>query len=123
MALLAAIKSAASGLLQPVAEIIDNVHTSHEEKVLAIAEYLKHTASHTQAASDVIVAEASSDSWLAASWRPIMMLSFLGLVYADSFGWLPNPLAPQAWTLLQIGLGGYVGGRTIEKSVKLIRGT
>ena len=38
-----------------------------------------------------------------------------GLVICDSFGWLANPLAPQAWTLLQIGLGGYVVGRSAEK--------
>ena len=122
MPLLSTIKAAAAGLLTPIAKIVDDTHTSAEEKILAIAEYLKQSAALTKSASDVIVAEASSDSWLAASWRPIMMLSFLGLVYADSFGVLPSPLAPEAWTLLQIGLGGYVGGRTIEKSVKAIRG-
>jgi len=46
------------------------------------------------------------------------MLVFLGLVVADSFGWLPNPLPPQAWTLLQIGLGGYVVGRSVEKGIQ-----
>jgi hypothetical protein len=43
------------------------------------------------------------------------MLTFLALVVFDSFGWLPNPLANEAWTLLQIGLGGYVAGRSAEK--------
>ncbi len=45
------------------------------------------------------------------------MLTFLGLVLADSFGILANPLAPQAWTLLQLGIGGYVVGRSVEKVV------
>jgi len=36
-------------------------------------------------------------------------------VVCDSFGWLHSPLAPQAWSLLQIGLGGYVVGRSVEK--------
>jgi hypothetical protein len=43
------------------------------------------------------------------------MLTFLVLVVFDSFGWLPSKLAPQAWILLQIGLGGYVAGRSAEK--------
>jgi len=63
----------------------------------------------------IIVAEASGESWLQTSWRPITMLTFLALVVCDSFGWLVNPLADQAWLLLQIGLGGYVTGRSLEK--------
>ena len=43
------------------------------------------------------------------------MLSFLGLVVADAFGLLAFRLADQAWLLLQIGLGGYVVGRSVEK--------
>jgi len=65
--------------------------------------------------SSIIIAEAQGNSWMQRSWRPITMLTFLALVVADSFGWLPNPLAKEAWTLLQIGLGGYVTGRSLEK--------
>jgi hypothetical protein len=46
------------------------------------------------------------------------MLTFLVLVVFDSFGWLANPLAPAAWLLLQIGVGGYVGSRGVEKPIK-----
>lgn len=67
-----------------------------------------------------IVAEANSNSFLARTWRPITMLVFLALVVCDSFGWLPNKLAPQAWTLLQIGLGGYAIGRSVEKAAPAI---
>jgi hypothetical protein len=45
------------------------------------------------------------------------MLVFLGLVVCDQFGLLTFRLAEQAWTLLQIGLGGYVVGRSVEKIV------
>ena len=41
----------------------------------------------------------------------------VNLVVCDSFGWLANPLASEAWTLLQIGLGGYVTSRGVEKVV------
>ncbi len=63
----------------------------------------------------IITAEAQGQSVLQRTWRPITMLTFLVLVVCDSFGWLANPLADQAWTLLQIGLGGYVTGRSLEK--------
>jgi len=43
------------------------------------------------------------------------MLTFLVLVVLDSFGVLASPLADEAWTLLQIGLGGYITGRSLEK--------
>lgn len=49
------------------------------------------------------------------------MLTFLILVVLDSFGILTNRLAPEAWLLLQIGLGGYVAGRSIEKVMPSIQ--
>ena len=67
------------------------------------------------AKANLIAAEAQGASWLQRNWRPITMLSFLGLVVADAFGLLAFRLADQAWLLLQIGLGGYVVGRSVEK--------
>jgi len=55
------------------------------------------------------------------NWRPITMLTFLVLVVCDSFGLLKFRLSNEAWTLLQIGLGGYVIGRTGEKIVDKIQ--
>ncbi len=65
--------------------------------------------------ADIITAEATGSSWIQKSWRPITMLTFLVLVVLDSFGVLASPLADEAWTLLQIGLGGYITGRSLEK--------
>ena len=63
----------------------------------------------------IIAAEASSEHWITSAWRPITMLTFLVLVVLDSFGLLAFRLSGEAWTLLQIGLGGYVVGRSAEK--------
>jgi hypothetical protein len=49
------------------------------------------------------------------------MLCFCGLAVGDALGLLPNPLAPEAWLLLQVGLGGYVVSRSGEKIVKTIK--
>lgn len=68
----------------------------------------------------VLAAEASSDSWLTSSWRPILMLVFTSIVAYDYLiapllgrSMLPPP--PDLWELLKIGIGGYVTGRSIEK--------
>ena len=45
------------------------------------------------------------------------MLTFLGLVVLDQTGMLAFRLAEEAWYLLQLGLGGYVVGRSVEKVV------
>ena len=70
--------------------------------------------------SQVIIAEAQGN-WLQRNWRPITMMVFLLLIILDSFKILPNPLAPEIWGLLMIGLGGYVVGRSAEKVVKMLK--
>lgn len=114
------------GAIAPVAGLIDDLHTSDEEKETLRLEFYKlqfgifektmqYETQLLEAKSNIVVAEAQGGSWLQRSWRPITMLTFLCLVVADSFGWLASPLAKEAWTLLQIGLGGYVVGRSMEK--------
>ena len=118
-------------IFAPAAKLIDDVHTSTEEKLtlknkLAViqneihSKLIEYETKLLQSKTEIITAEANGQSWIQRNWRPITMLTFLGLVVCDSFGWLANPLAAEAWTLLQIGLGGYVAGRSIEKvAVKL----
>ena len=70
-----------------------------------------------EAKASIITSEAQGASWMQRNWRPITMLTFLVLVVCDSFGLLAFRLATEAWLLLQIGLGGYVTGRSAEKIV------
>lgn len=116
-------------IFKPAAALIDDLHTSEEERgklaneLATIQNNVMIKALELQekmlaAQSQIITAEAQGQSWLQRNWRPITMLTFLVLVVLDSFGLLANRLAPEAWLLLQIGLGGYVIGRTAEKSLK-----
>lgn len=118
-----------AGVFKPAAELIDELHTSEEERLAqksklldvqanVIQQALDYEREITLARADIVKAEANSEHVLAATWRPVVMLTFAGIVAADSFGWLPNPLAPQMWVLLEIGIGGYVIGRSGEKIVK-----
>ena len=73
-------------------------------------------------AVDVILAEARGESWLQRNWRPVTMLTFTGLVVAHWLGFTAENLSePQTLALLdivQIGIGGYILGRSGEKMVK-----
>ena len=113
-------------LFKPVSKMIDEVHTSEEEKLQIKREVSKiqsqiqlkvldYEREMINAKTSVINSETQAQSWLQRNWRPITMLTFLGLVVCDCFGILTFRLAPEAWTLLQIGMGGYVIGRSCEK--------
>lgn len=119
------------GILKPISDTIDHLTVSGDDKTKLELAQLQASLAAASAVQQyeqqlldgqqkVIAAEASSSNWLAASWRPITMLTFLALVVADSFGWLPSKLAPQAWTLLQIGIGGYTVGRSAEKIAPVV---
>ena len=122
----AAVLTLISSLFKPAAELIDNLHTSGEEKLDAkqklfdsqseiTFKFLDYEARMLEMRGGIISAEANSKHWLTATWRPVTMLTFLALVVFDSFGWLMSPLRDEAWMLLQLGIGGYVAGRSVEK--------
>lgn len=71
------------------------------------------------ASMEVVKTEAASTHWLAANWRPLTMLTFTGLIVARWFGWSAPNLDPaeylKLWDIVQLGLGGYVIGRSVEK--------
>lgn len=102
---------------------LDNLFTSKEEKIKAenvITKILVQKQLELQKMqTDIIIAEAKGN-WLQRSWRPILMLSFGFIVIyvkfvAPLFS-LPIPeLENEFWNLLQLGIGGYVIGRTGEK--------
>jgi hypothetical protein len=76
--------------------------------------------------AEIVKAEAQSDHWLAACWRPILMLTFGGLIVARWLGWsAPNITEAEVlklWSIVELGLGGYVIGRSVEKIVPAIAG-
>ena len=114
-----------SNVIGDIGKVIDNLFTSDEERINArnkIMQVLKEKELELQKMqTDIIIAEAKGN-WIQRSWRPLLMLSFGFIVIynkfiAPLFG-LPIPiLEGEFWTLLQIGIGGYVVGRTGEKMI------
>ena len=82
-------------------------------------------------AANIILAEAKSESWLARSWRPLLMMvaiviianNYLLVPYANAlfdFG-IMLELPDALWTLLTIGVGGYTLGRSGEKVAEKLK--
>ncbi len=76
--------------------------------------------------AEIVKAEAASEHWLAANWRPILMLTFGGLIVARWFGFAAPNLSEaeyiKLWDIVELGLGGYVIGRSVEKIVPSLAG-
>jgi len=77
--------------------------------------------------TSIIIAEARGDSWLQRTWRPLIMAEF-GIIILNNYivapyiGMLAGPeystmleIPPDMWSLLKLGLSGYVVGRSMEK--------
>jgi hypothetical protein len=113
-------------VFKSVSDLIDNLFTSDEERLEAkrkIFDVLKQKELELQQLqTEVIVAEAKGN-WLQRSWRPILMLAFGFIVVyckfiAPLFDLKIPELENEFWNLLQIGIGGYVIGRTGEKMMR-----
>jgi hypothetical protein len=80
---------------------------------------MEHADAIEQSAADIVKAEAASGNWLASSWRPITMLTFVALIVARWFGYSAPGMSDAEilalWDITKLGLGGYVVGRSAEK--------
>lgn len=126
-------KSIISGAIKPVTDLIDNMHTSEEEKgkIKQALAQMQNTIDHQliKSKGDIVKAEAESEHFLTSSWRPITALVFVAIIannyiiapYIGAF--IGNKAAvmleipPQMWDLLKIMIGGYVIGRSGEKAL------
>lgn len=75
------------------------------------------------AQTSIILAETTGELWIQKAWRPVLMLTFVAIlqfnyIWGPIFDLPVRELHDRAWTLLIVGVGGYVGGRTLEKRGK-----
>lgn len=113
-----------SGIFAPATALLDEVITSEEEKLQAKAvllelqtqvvnNFVEYEKKLLESKTAIITAEAGADSWLTRTWRPITMLTFVGIIVLSFFSDIPVP--DDLWFVIKLGLGGYVGGRSLEK--------
>ena len=121
--------SGATELIKGVGGVIDNLHTSKEEKLAAELKVKELIASYEVQMEKEISgrweADMKSDSWLSKNVRPLVLIflviSTVLLIFIDAG--VINFVVEAKWTdLLQLVLitviGAYFGGRSLEKAKK-----
>jgi hypothetical protein len=125
-----------SVLLPSIFSIVDKLIPDKEAQAKAKLELLtlsqKGELKELEAVVSIVNAEAKSEHWVVAAWRPITMLVFVAIIANNyllypylSIFWSNAPLLTlpsDLWGLLKIGLGGYVVGRSVEKATEAYRG-
>ena len=116
-------------LIEGVGGVIDDLHTSEEEK-LAASQKIKEIVASYQATLEKEIssrwaADMASDSWLSKNVRPLVLIflviATVLLIFIDAGA--INFTVEAKWTdLLQLVLitviGAYFGGRSLEKTKK-----
>jgi hypothetical protein len=121
--------SGATELVKGVGGVIDNLHTSKDEKLAAelkVKELISnYEVEMEKTITDRWEADMNSDSWLAKNIRPMtlafLVVSTVLMIFIDAGA--INFVVEEKWTdLLQIVLitviGAYFGGRSLEKVKK-----
>ncbi|WOG29874.1 3TM-type holin [Endozoicomonas sp. 8E] len=74
----------------------------------------------------VVKAEAQGESWLQRNWRPMVMLVFTALVVCRWMGWsapnLTEAVELKLFSIIQLGIGGYIASRGLEKVTRTWKG-
>ena len=121
--------SGATELVKGVGGVIDNLHTSEEEKLAAEQKVKELIASYeTQMEKEISSrwnADMKSDSWLSKNVRPLVLVflvvSTVLMIFVDA-GAIKFEVKDTWVDLLQLVLitviGAYFGGRSLEKVKK-----
>ncbi|MDO9535086.1 MAG: 3TM-type holin [Bacillota bacterium] len=91
----------------------------------------KKVIEEIRASAEIIKTEATG-SWLQKNWRPMLMLTIIAIIFNNYvlFPYLSMftskavilELPGGLWALLNVGVGGYVAGRSAEKIFSLRKG-
>jgi len=117
-------------LFTPAAKLIDDLHTSDEEKgklknelakiqAEANKQFVELAKAELDARSKIIASEAQSSHWLQGAWRPICSMLLIGVVVLDSMNVIEA--SEQLYTLATSFLGLYGAGRSIEKAASTVK--
>tara|TARA_R110002096_G_scaffold262452_1_gene455978 strand:+ start:694 stop:1086 length:393 start_codon:yes stop_codon:yes gene_type:complete len=121
--------SGATELVKGVGGVIDNLHTSEDEKLEAAQKIKELIASYEIEMEKQVTsrweADMKSDSWLSKNVRPLVLVflvvSTVLMIFIDA-GTIKFVVEPKWTDLLQLVLitviGAYFGGRSLEKTKK-----
>ena len=112
-----------------VLDIVDSVVEDKDEanrlKFEIQRQLIENKSSELEAAAKIVLAEAQG-SWLQRNWRPLLMVTFAGLIVAHWFGFtapnIPESVQNSLLNIVMVGVGGYVVGRSGEKIAEKFKG-
>lgn len=137
---LALVAELAMGLVQgPLSRVLENHVSDLELRQKIAAELKQETLSYVSKSADlgtgIVLAEAQSEHWFTRSWRPMLMVILMGflvlagivlptadLLVGHHINFQPRwqVLPENFWDFLTVGMGGYIGGRSLEKVAGLV---
>ena len=105
-------------MFSTIDKTIDNKADAEKMKQQIQQQLLSGQLKELEAQASIITAEANG-GWLQRNWRPLLMITFAGLVVAHWFGFtapnIPESVQNSLLNIVMIGVGGYVVGRSGEK--------
>ena len=121
--MLGAVAPLAKVLFNTIEKAVPDKDLQEKLKAQLQTQLLQSHTQELQAAAKIVEAEAKA-GWFASSWRPLLMYV---LIFILVWNYVIGPvikifmgavitfeLPGDVWSLLQIGLGGYVLGRSAE---------
>ena len=127
--MLGAIAPLAKVLFSTIEKAVPDKDLQEKLKAQLQTQLLQSNTQELQAAAKIIEAEAKA-GWFAASWRPLLMYV---LIFILVWNYVIGPvikvftgavisfeLPGDVWTLLNVGLGGYVVGRSAESVARTL---
>ncbi len=128
------LKYLTGGIVDKVVDLVKSYQGSKlsEKEIEAQVqkEMTKALSDITKSQADVIMTEMKGESWLQRNWRPITALTLLSVTLWYAIGvpiavdWMGMPPLRvgedqliRIDNIIVICLGGYIGGRTLEKMV------
>ena len=119
----------ASDLVKGIGDVVDNLHTSKEEKLEA-EQKIKQLVSNYEVEMEKTItdrwkSDMASDSWLSKNVRPLVLvflvITTVLMIFIDA-GTIEFNVEAKWTDLLQLVLitviGAYFGGRSLEKTKK-----
>ena len=116
--ILGAVAPMVKTLFKTIDKTIDNKAEAEKIKQNIQQQLLSGQLKELEAQASVITAEAKG-GWLQRNWRPMLMLTFAGLIVAHWFGFtapnIPESVQNSLLNIVLVGCSGYIVGRSGEK--------
>ena len=112
-------------VLDIVDDVVEDKDEANKLKFEIQRRLVESKSKEMESAAKIVLAEVQG-SWLQRNWRPLLMVTFAGLVVAHWFGLtasnIPESVQNSLLNIVMIGVGGYVVGRSGEKIAEKLKG-